>query len=792
MRLANLTWAARIVARSLIRQPRVTLPVVVVAALALAATAALYTVASRLFLSPPEVDDPDRLVHLSLSSTDLSRLIVENRARLGELEAYFASNDTLVDQASVADERAFDVASPAETEWHIRSTFVSPRFAEVIGVRPIVGTSLVASTSGSSPRDVLIGYGLWTERFGRDPSVIGRVVEIPGSGREVDWRVQGVMPRGFSVPKGTNFWIASSTVRPPAIPTFARLAPGVSIERLRSDVRPVRATPFDAYALPANGPFLLYFGVAGFGLVLTAWLQVGSLLLTRTAERTVEFRVRSALGAGRADLAALVILESAFISAASLFAAWAMTSPIIGVVVRLLPDAGIIAQDLRVDSGSVVFASSLAVLGTAALSLASLGIVRRADPTLLVRVGGAASSTVAMSRARRVLLAVQVGCATALVYVCVLVGESYGRVFAVDLGFKPELLLGLPVPSPWRLSAQDSKLGLTETGRARTSEAIQRIRSLPEAASVASARGLPVQRFDCDPRVLVSSRDPAQAGTGALVCSAATSFFRTLGVSLVAGAEPTGAETAVLVESDRRAIVNQTLARHLERFGDVLGQTVPLTSSITARVVGIVPDLKLERPDEQNRPMMFLYTFPDVGSMVIARARSSGDVDELATAMLQIGGSVWGERAPRHVLRVTDAVSRATADYRGRSILILLVALGTVPLIFAGVAGAGAHTLAQRRQELAVRIALGLPPRSAVRHVLRDFAVTCSLSIAAGVALGMLAARWMGSILFGLTSAEPRAAIGVALLMAAGCAITMSLLLRRLGTWNVAQLLRGL
>ncbi len=782
--------SARSILRSFAHRRGLTLGVLAVATLSLAVSIAFYTVVVQLLLEEPPVHDPDRLVHLDLSAGDRARLVADDRARLGRIESYFETSATLTGRTTASVQPAFDVGSAGQFDWRLRSAFVTADFNDALGVQPIVGRALAGSVpADGQPRDVLIGYEVWRNRFGLDNSIVGRVLNIPGSIRNMTWRVVGVMPPGFSFPKGVNFWVVSGSPTPLRIPTFARLAPSVSLERVRADVSPLVVTPFRHYARPANAGFSTYFVVAGLGLILTSWLQIGSLLARRTADRSLEFQVRRALGATPSQLYGLIAAESAIVMVVALVIAWWIAPGLIALLVSVLPELLVVEALPHPNLFAFMFASAGAVLGGCAMSAIPLALARRADPTRLVRSDSPARLS-RSSRAGRYLYVGQMVSATTLVYLSALVGQSYERLARVDLGFDADRVIGLPIPSLRHSPGQTGLVTVAE-GRARTAEAMRRLETNSEILSVASSRVLPIQWPDCEPQLLISRADTIGLGTTGFACTVGSGFFRALNVPLTSGSEPTAAETSIPQALELLAVVNTALARYLESFGDVLNQRIKLTPKLSVRVAGVVPNIKLWRPDDADQPTMFAYAYPDGGSILLVRAAKTADTRQIGGALLQLGRDVWGDLAPREFFLLGDAVSHATADYRGRSLILFLICASTLPIVALGLIGGTVHALAERRTELGVRMAVGLDPDAVRAYVMKQFAAAVGVSVVAGAAVGMIVARSMGSFLFGLTSGDYALAFGVTVVVGLICLGASSVPLRSLDRATISEMLRS-
>lgn len=190
------------------------------------------------------------------------------------------------------------------------------------------------------------------------------------------------------------------------------------------------------------------------------------------------------------------------------------------------------------------------------------------------------------------------------------------------------------------------------------------------------------------------------------------------------------------------------------------------------RILGVVPDVRLVRPDESQLPTVFTFTKSvAAGNHLAIRARA--DVPNVPSTVRETIARIWGSGRTGEGYNVTAWVASANAEYRARSVMLLLMALFSLPVAAVGLAGTVAHVCAERQYEFAVRLALGSTSHALRRLVLKQFAALAAVGLVTGVALALVLARSMGALLFGIASADTRVIGAVVTAMAAITAIAV-------------------
>jgi predicted permease len=661
---------------------------------------------------------------------------------------------------------------------------LSPSAFELLGVQPMLGRPFTEEDRSATPFAVLLGHDVWRTRFAGDATILDRLVTIPGTAQDERWRVVGVMPPGFSFPEGANFWVPDHRGwAPPLVMPYARLGPGVTLEALRAELPHFTITPLREHVRP-RGAFSLALLLSGTTLMLlVAWVQVAALLFARATGRAAEIGVRLALGATRARLARQFGLEGAVLIFLALGLAAVIAPALTAWIVDVLPADTTLGQHVDLDVRAFVFAAGLSVVGLLVLTLLPVDLIRRCSPARLVRGAIVGDMVPRTTRVRTALFVGQLAIATAVLYLTGLAAQSLVNVADAPLGFATADLYAIRMPRG------DSLFG---TGRVRfdrqrkaVAETIEALRRLPGVQRVAGTNSWPLQPDGLGDITLVPDADPARSPITGQRGSIQPGYPAVLGVPLLEGTEPTFAELSGTGERNMwLTLANQSLARHLAPFGPVVGQVM----SGRYRIIGVMPDVVLDRPDRPVAPTLFLY-LPPIASVNVVLLRLEPGLTPDQVGIPAVLQAIWHSPAPRP-FPVADAVQLAASDYRARTFLLGMVAILTVPLTMLGVAGALAYATKQRAREIAIELAIGADARDIrsriVRHALRSATVAIAMGLALGIGIGQVTS----SALFGVRAADPLAvvvSIGLVLIVAWAAAFIPAY---RAGRFSPAMVLR--
>jgi putative ABC transport system permease protein len=677
------------------------------------------------------------------------------------------------------------------------SGFVTGGLLEVLGVAPIRGRLLTpADDAANAPLTAVLSYNLWQRAFGADPNIIGRDVRLNGR----PCTVVGVMPKGFAFPPGEvdppELWAPLQI--DPAKPgnrgshflnVLARLKPGAGIAQAQSEM--VRYAQHSSDTLGrANHPFdpkmhpivlagfqdeivkgvkramLVLLGAVGF-VLLIACVNVANLLLARSENRRKEIAVRVAIGAGMGRLLGQFILEGILLSLGG--AALGLAVAFGGLRVLVNTNAGSIPRvsEIAIDWQVLAFALGISVATGVVLGLAPLIHMRASKlHDTLKSAAGRTTGAISANAFRTALVTAELALALVLLIGSGLMIKAFWKLQEVNAGFQPEQLLTM------RLSLPTVNYKDAAAVRSFYGSLAAKLNTLPGVRSAAIASGLPPERPINANDTMIENFVPVPNGPIQNIDywnSVSGKYFETIGARLIEGRFVTDADGA---EAPFVVVVNQTLAKTYWPKESALGHRVRTSPSTPWRmIVGVVADVKnaaLDRP--AGTEVFFPFAqLPQRLSWVVVKAQ--GDPMSLVSA---VRSEIRGLDRALPISSVgTMEDSMATARSRPRFLTLLLTMFSTLSLVLAalGIYGVISYAVAQRTNEIGLRMALGAQAGDVVRLI---GAAGLRMAIA-GTVLGAVGAfaltRFMSGLLFGVSSVD---AVTFAAMAALLVAVTMA------------------
>lgn len=807
-------------ARALRRAPGFTMVVTFTLALGIGATTAMFSVVNGVLLRPLPYPDQDRLVELVHEAPALGIDIMASPAM------YFGYRDHSRTFDAIGlwdwDDSPVTITGDGEPET-VASVAVTHEVLAVLGAEPALGR-------GFSERDdlpgsvatVIVSYGYWQRRFGgADP--LGQTLVVNGVSREVI----GVLPRWFQFFEyPADVFYPLQPVRATALfPAgdgrgIARLREGITLDQANADV--ARMIPILDAEFPGGSAAALQFGpklrwlkdsvVGDLGntlwllmgtigvLLVVACANVANLVLLRTEARRPEFAMRAALGAGWPAIARIVCLEGALLVFAGLVAGVAVAYISLPVLLSLG------AADLpRIMTVGIDRSAWLAALGTGVLALVLFTVLpvvhlgRSGSRLGRALRDGSLAYTPASPRARHVLVVSQVALALVLLIGAGLMFRTFQAMGSVDPGFRdPDHVqtFQLTIPISSLGDAGDADDVVRERTIRMQREVLDRLAVVAGVESVALASsndGLPLDgegrmtTIDIEGRESVALLTPLRE-----VQFVSPGFFETLHTPLVAGRRLEWAD----VERRGVVLVSENLAR--AEWGSAeaaLHQRIrPTPTAPTgpwSAIVGVVGDV---HHDGLSEPAPETVVFPALAFNTTAsfvmrseRAGTPGLLDDLRAAIWSVNPAL----SPAHVRTLGDMYRRSMA--RTSVVLLLLAVTGGLALALGlvGTYGVVSYAAAQRRREIAVRLALG----ATLGAVRRMFVARALALVGLGVALGLGAAagltQVLASQLFGVTRLDAATHLAAATLLTAAAGLASYVSARRASALNAVDVLRG-
>ena len=674
---------------------------------------------------------------------------------------------------------------------------VTPAFFQVLGVPPQLGRTLSpTSDRPGGERVVVLAHALWTSRFGADPKVVGRSVEL----NDEAYTVVGVMPPGFEYPGGTQVWTAARYRCPdPPVPlgdtgpdenrgaqyfqVVARLKDGVSVAQAEHEVEGIGAhlersypdvnrgegitlVPLHEIVVGSVRPALLALFGAGGLLLLLGCANVANLLLAQATRRAHEVAVRIALGAGRTRVARQFLTESAVLGllggAGGVLVAFAATRSLVALAALDLPRAGNISVDLP----ALGFALVTSVLSGLLFGLAPAAWLSRNDPATTLRsAGGRGLAGGFHGRIRGALVVAEIGVCLLLLVGAGLLARTLWMLNSQEPGFteRGTLTARVNVPGGRTLDA--------DTLRVTQSQILQKVRRLPGVDSAAAILSLPIDpgitgnlRFLIEGRSFEEGSEPS-AGYQL----ASDGYFATMGIPVLRGRSFTAADgphdAPVVVVSkafaDRFFPHEDAIGRHIA-WGDPADKDFAWST-----IVGIVGNVKLTGLDagprvEAYRPMA-QAPLPFMTLVLKTKLPPAALADPLRRAVLQVSPS-----QPVEEIRTMQQILHDSLARRRFTMLMLLVFAGlALTLAAVGLYGVMSFSVAQRSREIGIRMALGATTVRVHGLVFGEAARLLGAGLLAGAAGTLVLGRLLRGLLFNVAPSDPVALAAGALIVTA-------------------------
>lgn len=804
--------------RGLVARPAHALTAIVTLALGIGASVAMFTVIDGVLLAPLDYRDADRLVFVGETRPDgdggntgyLSFVDLKTRARsVSHLVAATQSTATFTGDGQDAE--------------RINAMRVSADYFPMIGVSPVLGRAFTADEDrpGTARQVVVLSDGLWRRRFRADPGTIGRVVDISGR----PFTVVGVMPPGFDdlvaeraygdaelwVPLGYDpaASFACRTCR--HLVVFGRLADGVTAAAAEAEFASLfrgmaaehpreyanagaRVQTLSELFLGPVRPALLLLGGGVALLFLVACANVASLLLLRASERSGEVAVRAALGVTRARLARQLLTEAVLLSAVGatlgLVPAWAAVRAVAVLGPRELPRLAGLSLDARAAGLAVLLAlASGVVFGL--LPLRQLTGRGSADE---LRGAGRRTGGSAVWKTRAVIVAGNVAMAAVLLAASGVLVRSITRLLTVEPGVQAAQVLTLKL---WAGGARFDEGDTAQQIRTAVTfydDVLERVRALPGVQNVAATTVLPLSGdidgygFHIAGRLTANPEDAPSVDRFVV----AGDYFRVLGITLLSGRlfEPRDSAGAAAV-----AVINREAAETLFGGQNPLGQQVMLgpPNAAPRTIVGIVGDVRHRGLDRPSGPQVYVpqAQWAWAETLMTLVVKTAGDPAALAGAVRRVVRDVDPAQPVTDVRTYDDVVAATTATRRFVASALGVFAATALLLAAVGLYGALSVTVAQRRMEIGIRLALGARAAAIRNMVFASGLRPVTAGLVVGLAGGLLVLRAMTGLLYEVRPADPAALAGAAGLLLVTGAVACALPAWRASRIDAARSLRA-
>jgi putative ABC transport system permease protein len=642
----------------------------------------------------------------------------------------------------------------------------SAELFDVLGARPLLGRVFRAGDDvrGADPV-AIIGYGLWQD-LGGNPSIVGSRLTLDGIPRTV----VGVMPRGFWFPDpSVRVWTAvplNPESRSWNSTLVGRVAPGRDVRSMAVPVaqltamlderfdypaqwdktKGARVTPLSDDLTGAMRPALLATLGAMILILVVACANVAALMLGQVDARSVEFAVRSALGANRRRLTQPLLIEALLVAGAAgvlgALLAWAGFAVVTGAL-PLGAWGESIAPDWRVFVSAMTIATGAALIvvlvPTVSMGRGDLRAVLSRAPTRGIGARG--------GQLENGLVIAEVAVAVMITVGAALLARSVGHLYAVDPGVRTE-----------GVAVVDVMLG--RLNRARSEQTLNELTTalgqLPGVRSVGVVQTLPLRGGGYNLPLRVDER-PELQGLTTEYRIVTPGYLESVGIALRRGRTITSADRR---DSERAVVINESLARRYFGGADPIGRLVGGdVGPAPSRVVGVVADAVERQLTDAAQPVRYVSVaqMPWIDQAQSFVLRTVPSVDE--ESLLEPARRTIVSLAPGVAVQQTTTMRRVLDKAIGpaRQVVVLLSLLTALALVLGavGVYGVIAHFAVRRRRDWAIKVALGLPGSRVITHVIAHGALLVSAGIGVGVVVAAALTRLLASFLFGVSAIDP-------------------------------------
>jgi predicted permease len=788
--MADLRFGLRILRKS----PGFALTTIAVLALGIGANAAVFSVVDAVLLRSLPLRDPERVVMIWEKNPALGGSIGERvpSAYVNFLE--WQRQATQFESIAGFEDANFNLTSGPEPE-RIEGARASANIFALFGVKPALGTSFDSvATDPAKTRVAVITDAFFRSHFGGERSALGQTLTL----NDLAYTIVGVLPADFHLPAAREgqdqhspkLWVPydetatqnQAEAKRRKMQVYGRLRDGVSLAQARTELDgiakrlaeqdPTQNAGFGVNVFPVavenlgqdlRRNLLVMLGAVGF-VLLIACANIANLMLTRAAARQKEMAIRKALGAGGGRLVSQLLAESLLLSSIGALLGLGLAHYGIKALVALQPAGITRPEDIHLNLTVLIFTVAISIVAGIFFGIVPALQAARADVNTFLNQTRGAHTGSSSSRMRHALVVAEVALACVLLVGAGFMMKSMLAVLSVDPGFRADHLLTMKFSMPASRYANDAQIA------AFCRQVEEKVAATGGVKSVSFSDGLPMTRIRLMRFVLEGQPAPQRGSepTADMRGIFSPGYFDTIGIRLIAGRNFTADE---LQTKAPVLVMNQTLAKRLWPNEEAVGQHLrsvparPDTPPVVSTVIGVVADTHQEGLESKTRPEI---TKPMVDFTQLTFAvHAAGDPEALITT---VKSQVWSvdKNLPVYEVRTMEQIlDEDTSQRKFQSFVMSVFAGLALVLASIGLFGVLTSLVGQRTQEIGIRMALGAQSRDVLRIVVGEGVRLVLLGVAIGVGAGVALSRYLASLFFGVSPANPATYLEVALLMIA-------------------------
>lgn len=769
--------------RMLWKNPGYTLIAVLTLALGIGANTAVFSVVNALLLRPLPYPNFERIAYVWSSNERASEEaslsphnFTDLRTRSQSFDGYFAFRYT-----------SYALTGDGMPE-SLNAVVASADFGRVMGVAPAQGRVFTAEDDvPGKNRVVLISYGLWQRRFAGKP-IVGETIQLNGEAHTVI----GVMPQQFAFPNpGIEVWapialdLSKYQRGTSFLQSVARLKPGVTVPQAQAESLSIaqqlaRENTFRDFGFKVEPlreqmmgkiekPLWILFGAVML-VLLIACVNVASLLLGRATVRWKEISVRAALGASRWNLIRLLLTESLLLGLLGGLFGLLLAAFGIEWLVKINPDALLSPKTISIDRFVVAFTMLASIITGAVFGMIPAWQMTKTNLSQAMRdTSRSTSGAGRLKLIRSGLVVFEIGLSLVLLVSSGLLLKSFWKLLQVNPGFRAENVVSCQISLPRAKYADEWQQA--EFFR----RAVESVRALPGVETAAAVTNVPFGNgrgstsFEIDGHPTPPNTDGPVADNHEI----SPDYFRAMGIGVKAGRDFTEAD-------DRTrpgvAIINERAAQLYwpgeNPIGKRLNMDTPEETKLYGKgvwreIVGVIGNVKLLELNADFRPEIYtpMSQTPSANMALVVRGKASSE--SLINSIRQAVSGVDPNQPIRRAQLIETAISRSVAPQRFIAVLLAIFAGLAIILAMVGIYGVMSYAVAQRTQEIGVRMALGAGRMDVLRMILGDGMRLAGAGVALGLVGSLLITKVLASLLYGVSSTDVNTFAVVSLLLIA-------------------------
>jgi putative ABC transport system permease protein len=773
--------------RMLLKHKGFTAVAVIALGLGIGANTAIFSLVNGVLLRPLPFPDAERII--SIEGKNPAAGISQSNISFLDFTDWSQQTDLFASAAAYWTGEAHLGADGAEPE-RVPRAGVTTGFFSVLGVHPVLGRTFVPEDDKGWPQTVaIISHGLWKRRFGSDPAIVGKQVQM--SSRPLT--IIGVMPPGFEYPEQTQVWVTTAVnlrdePRDNRVwSAIARLNTGVDLKQAQTHLSAINArldeqfhetnkgwdvflsTLHERLVREVKPSLLALLGAVGF-VLLIACANVANLLLARSAARQKEIAIRAAMGASRTRVLRQMLTESVLLSAIGGVAGLVLSIWLTDLLMSMLPEGAPRIEQVGIDYRVLTFA-----LGVSALTGILFGIVpalqaSKLDVTSALKEGGRSGEGHRRTSARSLLLIGEVALSLTLLVGAGLLIKSFLRLQEVRPGFNAHNVLTA------HLSLQGPKYKKDQQYVEFFRQLKERLEAEPGAQAVGGSVNLPLNPTGyAIGRGFVPEGRPltVEESKDAMFTTITGDYFRALQIPLLSGRTFEPRDNA---DGPKVVIINETTAkRHFGSPAAAIGKRLSVwapfrghNETFMREIVGVVGDTKTGSLTGEGDMQIYVPHAQDsqwnfMGLVI----RTAGDPAAFARTLRREVQALDKDQPIYNVHTYDDLVMNSLGTRRVSMQLFTVFACAALLLAAIGIYGVMAYSVTQRTQEIGIRMALGAQKLDILRLVVGQGMTLTLIGVMAGLAGAFALTRVIGNLLYGVTATDPATFVAIPLLLAA-------------------------